>query len=257
MISTQRYLTIPWLELMRIAVGILLAAQVGIVATAVAMPPSAGLALLLVLSSALSGTALWTINSMKKGFRSSLARRVEQRTKELEERMTVFEQMATTDALTGLLNRRGVEEAVTPHITRSRRMKTAMSFVLVDIDKFKDINDRHGHAIGDRVLGMVADAIKLNVRSTDLPARWGGEELLVCLPDTDLAGAVTLAEKLRTVIALIDAEARDLKVTASFGCAELGGDDFTVAIARADMQMYLAKAQGRNRVCPQLDQKTS
>jgi diguanylate cyclase (GGDEF)-like protein len=258
MVSTGRHITITWQDLMRTAVGILLAAQVGIVATATTTVPSpAGLALLLVLSATLSGTALWTISSMRKGFRSALDLRVGLRTKELEERMTVFEQMATTDALTGLLNRRGGEEAMGPHIARSRRMKTAISFVLVDIDKFKDINDRHGHAMGDRVLGMVSDIIKANVRSADLPIRWGGEEILLCLPDTDLAGAILVAEKLRGVIALLDAEARDLTVTASFGCAELGDDDLSVAIARADMQMYLAKAQGRNRVCPHFDEKTS
>ncbi len=241
---------------MRTAVGILLAAQAGMVATVVAMPMSAGLALLLVLSAAITGTSLWAIASLQKRFHSTLEHRVELRTKELVEKMAAFEQVAMTDALTGLLNRRGGEEAITPHIARSQRIKTAISFVLVDIDHFKKINDTHGHAIGDRVLETLAYTIKQNLRTTDLAVRWGGEEILVCLPDTDLAGAIMVAEKLRTAIAMIDLEMRQLTVTASFGCAELGGDDFSVAIARADMQLYLAKSQGRNCVCPQFEEKT-
>lgn len=236
---------------MRIATVILLVAQVGMVATASTMSASAGLALLLTLSVAISGTSLWAIASMRRGFHTLLEHRVGLRTKELEEKMTSYEQAAMTDALTGLLNRRGGEEAISPHIARSRRIKTAMSFVLVDIDHFKRVNDVHGHAMGDKVLEAVASTIKQNLRTSDLAIRWGGEEVLVCLPDTDLSGSLLVAEKLRTAIAAIDLEARKLEITASFGCAELGDDAFAVALARADMQLYLAKSQGRNRVCPQ------
>lgn len=242
---------------MRTAVGILLAAQVGTVIAALTLPSPAGLALLLLLSSLGTSTSLWKIYSLKRDFQSALQSRVESRTKELEERMSAFEQVAMTDALTGLLNRRGGEEAILPHIARSRRIGTAISFVLVDIDHFKNINDTYGHAIGDRVLEAVAYTIKHNLRVADFAIRWGGEEILVCLPDTDLAGSVLVAEKLRMAIALIDLEAKKLTITASFGCAEMGDDDFPVVLARADMQMYLAKAQGRNRVCPQLGEKTS
>lgn len=164
--------------------------------------------------------------------------------------MASYEQAAATDALTGLLNRRGGEEAISPHIARSRRIKTAISFILIDVDRFKDINDTYGHSVGDVVLETVAKTTKQHLRTSDLAVRWGGEELLVVLPDTDLAGAVKVAEKLRMAIALIDFESSPISVTASFGCSELGDDDFQVAIARADMQMYLAKSQGRNRVCP-------
>lgn len=230
---------------------ILLVAQVGMVATASTMSASAGLALLLTLSVAISGTSLWAIASMRRGFHTLLEHRVGLRTKELEEKMTAYEQAAMTDALTGLLNRRGGEEAISPHIARSRRIKTAMSFVLVDIDHFKRVNDVHGHAMGDKVLEAVASTIKQNLRTSDLAIRWGGEEVLVCLPDTDLSGSLLVAEKLRTAIAAIDLEARKLEITASLGCAELGDDAFAVALARADMQLYLAKSQGRNRVCPQ------
>lgn len=242
---------------MRTAVGILLAAQVGTVIAALTLPSPAGLALLLLLSALGTSTSLWKIYSLKRDFQSALQSRVESRTKELEERMSAFEQVAMTDALTGLLNRRGGEEAILPHIARSRRIGTAISFVLVDIDHFKNINDTYGHAIGDRVLEAVAHTIKHNLRVADFAIRWGGEEILVCLPDTDLAGSVLVAEKLRMAIALIDLEAKKLTITASFGCAEMGDDDFPVVLARADMQMYLAKAQGRNRVCPQMGEKTS
>lgn len=242
---------------MRRAVGILLAAQAGLVGVAATLPWSAGLAIILALSVALTGTALWTLSILRREFRASLEDRVELRTKELVEKMTAFEHVAMTDALTGLLNRRGGEEAISPHIARSKRIKTAISFVLVDIDHFKKINDTHGHSIGDRVLEEVSATIKKNLRTADLAIRWGGEEILVCLPDTDLSGAILVAEKLRVSIAMIDMGARQLSVTASFGCAELGMDDFEVVIARADMQMYLAKSQGRNCVCPKFEEKTS
>ena len=255
-VSTDGSLGIRWHDLMRTAVGILLAAQVGVLVTASTMPTSAGLALLVALSVMTTGAALRVVVSSQK-FYDTLEYRVELRTKDLVEKMTAFEKAATTDALTGLLNRRGGEEAIQPHIARSRRLRTAMSFVLVDIDRFKQINDTHGHAVGDRVLELVSATIRQSLRIADLPVRWGGEEILVCLPDTDLYGAAQVAEKLRSAIAMIDTETRNLTITASFGCAELGEDDFAVALARADMQMYLAKSQGRNRVCPQLVEKTS
>jgi diguanylate cyclase (GGDEF)-like protein len=233
------------------AVGILLTAQAGAVATALTLPSSVGVVVLLALSLLSSSFAMGTLWLTKKKFQEAVEEQVELRTQDLKEKMMAYEQVAMTDALTGLLNRRGGEEAVTPHIARSRRMKTAMSFVLVDIDNFKKVNDTYGHAVGDRVIEAVARTIRQNLRTTDLAARWGGEELLVCLPDTDLAGAVLVAEKLRQAVALIDLETRH-PITASFGCAELGDDDFQVALARADMQMYLAKSQGRNCVCPRI-----
>jgi len=208
----------------------------------------AGLALLFFLSLLGTGSALYSA-VLRDRVREDIELKVFQRTKELEEKMASYEQAAVTDALTGLLNRRGGEEAVAPHIARSRRINTAISFILIDIDNFKSINDTYGHSVGDSVLEAVAKTTRQHLRTSDLAIRWGGEELLVVLPDTDLAGAVHVAEKLRVTIALLDFES-SYSVTASFGCSELGDDDFQVALSRADMQMYMAKSQGRNRVCP-------
>lgn len=239
---------------MRLTVGTLLAVQAGVVVTSLIIPTPLKPVVLIILSILGTGASLWKIFSLKRDFQIAHRHWAELRTS-LEEKMTTLEQAAMTDALTGLLNRRGGEEAVTQHIARTRRLTTAISLVLIDIDHFKHINDNHGHALGDRVLGEVASTIRRNLRSADLAIRWGGEEILVCLPDTNLSGAVRVAEKLRAAIAFIDLEARQLTITASFGCAELGEDTFEVAFARADMQMYLAKTQGRNRVCPKIDEK--
>lgn len=176
--------------------------------------------------------------------------RVVARTKDLVVQMSKYEQQASTDALTGLLNRRGGEASIMHHIARSRRLGTSISFLLVDIDKFKTINDRFGHAIGDTVISSVASCLKENVRASDIVARWGGEEYLVCLPDTDLQGAIKVAEKIRSRVFAIDIQGPSIRVSISIGCSSLGQDDFSVALARADMNLYFAKSKGRNRVFP-------
>ena len=154
----------------------------------------------------------------------------------------------------GLLNRRGGEESINHHIARCIRVGTAMSFILVDIDYFKRVNDELGHAVGDTVISGVSHALKTTVRTADFAIRWGGEEFLICLPDTDLAGAITTAEKLRKTIQKIDFGTSS-PITVSLGCSELGGDPFNIALARADMNLYLAKSKGRNQVFPQSLQK--
>lgn len=179
--------------------------------------------------------------------------RVAQRTQQLKMLMSQYEQQAMTDALTGLLNRRGGEEAIQRHIARSMRVKTSISFVLMDIDHFKKVNDRYGHATGDLVISGVTNALREHLRASDFGIRWGGEEFLICLPDTDLSGAITVAEKLRGIIEKLDFDVSP--VTVSMGCAELGDDSFHVALARADMHLYFAKSKGRNRVFPNSMQK--
>lgn len=179
--------------------------------------------------------------------------KVAERTVALVEQMSVFEQQASTDALTGLLNRRGAEAAISHHIARSRRLGSPISFLLLDIDHFKSVNDRYGHATGDVVISTVAASIRGNLRAADFAARWGGEEYLVCLPDTDLIGAILVGEKLRKGVERIDFDPTP-SVSVSVGCAELGDDDFKVVLARADMSLYLAKSAGRNRVVPEIEQ---
>jgi diguanylate cyclase (GGDEF)-like protein len=167
----------------------------------------------------------------------------------LKGRLRTIEKIALTDALTGLLNRRGGEEFMVSHVARSRRRKAPISFVYIDIDHFKKINDNYGHKFGDCVLICIAGELQRKCRASDIVVRWGGEEFLLVLPDTDLSGAINLAQKLKAVLEAVPFP-EDLKITASFGCAELGDDQVETALARADTHLYVAKAQGRNRVCP-------
>lgn len=232
---------------MRRAIGAILGIQAASVVFVLASPERAHLvaAVLGILSIGILGHALRTLPRI---LGKIVDQEVSARTIELRDLMTHYEQQAMTDALTSLLNRRGGEDAIGRHIARCRRLETAFSVILIDIDHFKKINDRYGHSVGDLVISSVAKVIKETVRQSDLAVRWGGEEFLVCLPDTDLCGAITTAEKLRQAI-----EKTDLDITtttASFGCAELGEDDFEVALARADMHLYMAKSKGRNRVFP-------
>lgn len=188
--------------------------------------------------------------------RSLIEKKVEERTEELTKTIRRLEDEAVTDALTGLLNRRGAEDLINKNIIRCRRMKTPTSFIIVDLDHFKSINDTYGHASGDIVLASVAEAIQTHVRTTDITARWGGEEMLVCLPDTNLSGALFVAEKLRKIVESLCFEG-DIQVTASFGCSELGSEELNHVLARADMNLYIAKARGRNCVFPEIGEENT
>jgi diguanylate cyclase (GGDEF)-like protein len=157
--------------------------------------------------------------------------------------------MASTDSLTGLYNRRGAEEAIEREVARARRMQTALSFVLIDIDHFKTINDTFGHAVGDTVIQHVARVLKTSVRITDVAARWGGEEFLLVLSATDAEGARVLAERMRVGVAEGRAE-HVPAVSVCAGVAELpAGASISDALRRADEALYCAKRSGRNRVC--------
>jgi diguanylate cyclase (GGDEF)-like protein len=177
--------------------------------------------------------------------------KVSERTNVLVAQMSEYEQQASTDAMTGLLNRRGGEAAITSQVSRSKDSTSPLSFLLIDIDHFKKVNDSYGHTIGDEVITAVANCLKKNIRASDVAVRWGGEEYLVVLQDTDICGAVTTAEKLREQVALLEVQKTTISI--SVGCAELGDDDFQVAVARADMNLYFAKSKGRNRVFPDFD----
>lgn len=164
------------------------------------------------------------------------------------ERFSALSRLALTDQVTGLANRRGGEEALAREVARARRTGAPLSLVLFDIDRFKNINDQAGHAIGDRVLRGISEILSASQRGSDLAMRWGGEEFLVLLPDVGLAGARIFAERMReNVMNLTVAEAG--RITVSAGVSELAGDeDPAVALARADANLYRAKAGGRNRV---------
>jgi diguanylate cyclase (GGDEF)-like protein len=155
--------------------------------------------------------------------------------------------LSQEDHLTGLFNRRRIYELLESEIQRAARYSTEFSVILMDIDNFKSINDRLGHQAGDEALTKIAEVIRLSVRATDLLGRWGGEEFIIILPETNIGGCFSLAEKIRTRL-----ESADLGEighrTASLGVTAFAeGDDLEAVIARADGALYAAKQGGRNR----------
>jgi diguanylate cyclase (GGDEF)-like protein len=163
---------------------------------------------------------------------------------------------ARTDALTGLRNRRAIEETAGTELKRSARSEAPLAVIVCDIDHFKQINDRYGHDAGDRVIRAVAEQLGSVTRGTDVLARWGGEEFLAILPGTDAREAVVLAERMRLVVQNAAMPAGEgIRVTISLGVAGLDGSGIPDTAARwdhvvreADRAMYRAKAAGRNRV---------
>jgi diguanylate cyclase (GGDEF)-like protein len=155
-----------------------------------------------------------------------------------------------TDYLTGLMNRRAFAERLKVELARSSRYNRQICFLMADVDHFKTINDKYGHDVGDAVLKETAKAFKLCLRSEDIKARWGGEEFLALLPETDESGALRAAEKLRSYIEKTEiTEAGNcIKVTISIGVAEKGQKSPEEAIKDADSALYEAKTSGRNRV---------
>lgn len=163
-------------------------------------------------------------------------------------------EMAITDQLTGLHNRRYMARHLDSLISNAQRSNKALAFLIMDIDHFKSVNDTHGHDIGDEVLREFANRISANIRGIDLACRYGGEEFVVVMPDTDVDFAYTIAERLRKSVETTPIEIsrmpNALKVTISIGiAASLGGDDNADKLLhRADQALYRAKREGRNRV---------
>ncbi|MGB9185650.1 MAG: diguanylate cyclase [Solirubrobacteraceae bacterium] len=163
--------------------------------------------------------------------------------------LAVAEQRAASDPLTGLPNRRAADESIERMAAHAGRTVSPLAAVLLDLDRFKQVNDLHGHDRGDKALAMVGQILSASLRASDFAARYGGEEFLLLLPDTDRDGAVEVAEKLRRTIA--QTEVRDVgALTASFGIAVLPDDaaDPEQLLRKADRALYAAKAGGRNRV---------
>jgi len=150
---------------------------------------------------------------------------------------------ARTDPLTGVNNRRGMDDCLGTQVALMNRYGVRFSVVLFDIDRFKQINDVQGHLYGDQMLSQLARVIDGSVRETDVVARFGGEEFLVIMPETDLAGAARFADRLRERIA------KEMALTVSGGVAEaLDGDSPESLLVRADAALYGAKSAGRNCV---------
>jgi len=167
---------------------------------------------------------------------------------ELERYVKKIEQLSITDSLTKIYNRSKFESSLDYEIERSRRYGTPLSLIIFDIDHFKSINDTYGHLIGDSVLMEIANLIKNNIRSTDIFARWGGEEFVILAPNINKEQAKMLAEKIRKLIAHHRFKYVD-HVTVSLGVTEFMPTDTKESfIKRADEALYLAKRKGRNRV---------
>ena len=153
---------------------------------------------------------------------------------------------ARIDALTGLANRRALEEIIAAEISRAHRFGHELAIVLLDLDRFKEINDSFGHAAGDVMLRAVSQLLTSLARQGDTVARWGGEEFVVVLPETDLVGAQRFAERLRRTIEALSVG--DMQTSASCGVATMLPEDSVEALlGAADQALYQAKSNGRNR----------
>jgi len=176
----------------------------------------------------------------------------------LEEKINLIkklDQTSRTDSLTGLSNRRDILEKLNYEVKRFERNKKPCSIILADIDNFKAINDTHGHGGGDYILVEIANLFTGNSRDQDIVSRWGGEEILILLPETDAAGAKYLAEKYRQIIAShnFHFDENQISVTMSFGVNMMFNDDdsgniIEAVIKRADHCLYEAKRNGKNQV---------
>jgi diguanylate cyclase (GGDEF)-like protein len=165
---------------------------------------------------------------------------------------SVTRQLATTDELTQLANRRQFDEALAAEVIRAERFRDRVAVVVADLDNFKEINDRFGHDVGDLVLRAFAAVIRSNVREVDLPARYGGEEFTVLLPATDADGGRQLAERLRLALEEFTVDsggAGPVAVRSSFGVASYPAEPSAAGLMRAaDRALYRAKASGKNTV---------
>ncbi len=201
---------------------------------------------------------LWSLIANSHAFACNLLRLMSGRIREDNTRLREsleaqkhFARASRVDALTGLYNRRGLDEVMRRQCQRSARDGNALSLLLIDIDNFKKINDTFGHLRGDEALKCVADALRASTRPTDLAARYGGEEFALVLHDIDLFAAAEIGERIRDDIARarLPATGSEIAMTVSVGVAELETNaDPESLMADADRALYRAKRLGRNRV---------
>lgn len=155
---------------------------------------------------------------------------------------------ASIDGLTGIYNRQKFESIFKLELQKARRYQRPLTMIMFDVDNFKNINDNYGHPVGDRVLKEITDRVKIALRNSDVFARWGGEEFIILSPETTLARAEQLAEKLREIINETTFSVKE-QITASFGVTEFNGTDTNESlVSRSDGAMLKAKRQGKNRI---------
>jgi len=202
------------------------------------------------------GLALGAVDYIRKPFSASIVRlRVRNRLKIIEQMRTI-EQLSMIDQLTDIPNRRNFEERIKSEWGRALRDQLPISILIIDLDKFKQYNDKYGHQQGDALLKAVANVFKETLkRPGDFAARWGGEEFIVLMQNTELAGAQEIAEKIRSRIEQLETmyqEKTVTKITASIGInSKKRGQSSAINefISRADMALYEAKNSGRNKSC--------
>lgn len=203
---------------------------------------------------ALTLLTLWLLMRLRvrllKSRAVELQRQVAEKTDELKRQALAFERQAREDKLTGLPNRRAFDEALFDALTRARRSGQPLSLAIIDIDHFKRVNDTWSHAVGDEAIKLIADIVREQIRVTDTPARWGGEEFTLLLPDTGAADAFTLCERVRLAIAEYDCRhiAPGLSLTVSMGLVQVDPFAEDKLLSQADRALYQAKNQGRNQV---------
>jgi diguanylate cyclase (GGDEF)-like protein len=160
-----------------------------------------------------------------------------------------LEVVAQTDSLTGLLNRGAFEEILRRELKNPASPGWRVALLLIDVDYFKQVNDAHGHLVGDDVLRRIGAALRLGIRPSDVLARFGGEEFVILLHDACLESAEEVAERLRGDIAALDDLPQRVSLTASFGvAASVLGESATEFLLRADEALYRSKREGRNLV---------
>ena len=181
------------------------------------------------------------------------ALRLSQAQTELEELNKELHRLASTDSLTNSFNRRYFFILANSEYMRAKRHSRSLTAIMIDIDHFKSINDNHGHAIGDEVLKILTIHCKQMLRTSDIFGRLGGEEFAICCPETNLAGALTIAEKIRTSFneKKMEIEGKTITATLSLGIADFkeSDDKFDRILRRADLALYEAKNGGRDKSC--------
>jgi len=184
----------------------------------------------------------------------NLSIKVEQRTKALKRVNKELEKLAITDPLTGVSNRRYFVERLKKEFNRAKRYSHDLSLIMIDIDHFKKFNDVHGHLLGDSVLVELSSIFNSNVRTTDFVSRYGGEEFVLTLPETDKGGALEIAERIRKSVEKHNfphsLKAKTGKITVSTGISSYPEDASTIRnlMEKADKAMYMAKNGGRNKI---------
>jgi diguanylate cyclase (GGDEF)-like protein len=205
-----------------------------------------------------TGLGLGAADYLRKPFETSeLWARVEAALKikrlqdQLQERNDELARLSRTDPVTGISNRRQLDDDIVELCRAAGRHRGTVAAMVIDVDHFKAVNDRYGHQVGDRVLRIVAGRIRGALRATDIVGRWGGDEFVVLLPRTDLPGALTVAERLGAAVAeqtICLPDAAPISVTVSIGVAADESPDADDLLGRADLSLYQAKSAGRGRV---------